>query len=101
MFTDDHAFVAFPVMVPDNVSNINRLPDPASQMAEPTTSASQKNPLLPLRDQLQLDSWTVSGNSSTVKKSHLGLRRLSANPGIQAQRNSAIQLGVHCVAVAV
>ena len=31
-----------PVMVPDNVRNVNHLPDPASQMAEPTTSASQK-----------------------------------------------------------
>ena len=40
-FTDDHAFVVFPVMVPDNVRNVNHLPDPASQMAEPTNPASQ------------------------------------------------------------
>ena len=42
MFTDDHAFVAFPVMVPDNVTNLNHLPDPASRKAEPTNPASQK-----------------------------------------------------------
>ena len=42
MFTDDHAFVAFPVMVPGNVRNVNHLPDPASQMTEPTNPASQK-----------------------------------------------------------
>ena len=78
MFTDDHAFVTFPVMVPGNVSNAScviLLPRWLYQVI-----LCHKNRLLPLRDQLQLDSWTVSGNSSTVKT-------LSAYPGLQAQGN--------------